>query len=66
MNVIDVLADTGFLGHSYFHENPATSSDVILVLRDNRGPGAENGRPLLKQQEGFWEIKDGYPQIVGK
>lgn len=62
MQIIDVLARTGFLGHSYFHANPAVSSDVILLLRDNRGPGEENGRPLLKRQEGFWEIDDSYPR----
>jgi esterase/lipase superfamily enzyme len=62
MQVIDVLARTDFVGHSYFHASPAVSSDVILLLRDNRSPGAENGRPLIKRQENFWEIDDTYPQ----
>ena len=66
MQVIDVLARTGFLGHSYFHESPAVSSDVILLLRDNRSPGAENGRPLIKHNDSFWEIDDTYPQGPGK
>jgi esterase/lipase superfamily enzyme len=60
MQVIDARVQAGFLGHSYFHASPAVSSDLILILRDNRGPGAENGRPLIKRQEGFWEIDDGY------
>jgi hypothetical protein len=42
------------------------SSDLILLLRDNRGPGAENGRPLIKRQESFWEIDDMYPEGSGK
>jgi esterase/lipase superfamily enzyme len=66
MQVIDVLARTDFVGHSYFHASPAVSSDVILLLRDNRSPGAENGRPLIKRQEGFWEIDETYPQGPGK
>jgi esterase/lipase superfamily enzyme len=66
MQIIDARVNTGFLGHSYFHESPAVSSDLILLLRDNRGPGAENGRPLIKRQESFWEIEDNYPQGAGR
>jgi esterase/lipase superfamily enzyme len=62
MQVVDVRARTSFLGHSYFHQSPAVSSDVILLLRDNRSPGAENGRPLTKRQDNFWEIDGAYPQ----
>jgi esterase/lipase superfamily enzyme len=66
MQIIDARVNTGFLGHSYFHESPAVSSDLILLLRDNRGPGAENGRPLIKRQESFWEIDDKYLQGTGR
>lgn len=62
MHVVSVLERTSFLGHSYFHENPAVSSDVILLLRDNRDPGAGNGRPLIKRQDSFWEIDSTYPR----
>jgi esterase/lipase superfamily enzyme len=62
MQIIDVRARTGFLGHSYFHESPAVSSDLILLLRENRSPGAENGRPLIKRQHSFWELDDAYPR----
>ena len=62
MQVIDVRAQTGLVGHSYFYACPAVSSDVVLLLRDNRNAGAENGRPLTKRQDSFWEIRDGYPQ----
>jgi len=62
MQVIDVLARTSFLGHSYFHQSPAVSSDVILLLRDNRNPGPESGRPLAHRKDGFWEIDSVYPR----
>lgn len=48
-------------GHSYFHLHPAASSDVILLMRDGRAPGAEHGRPLHKVGDGFWQILPGYP-----
>jgi esterase/lipase superfamily enzyme len=47
--------------HSYFRMNPAASSDVVLVLRYDRDPGAENGRPLQESEMGFWTLEDGYP-----
>lgn len=47
--------------HFYFHEHPAVSSDLILLLRDNRSPGAENGRPLVREADGFWRIDPDYP-----
>lgn len=61
-NIIQAKVATTFLGHDYFHSNPAVSSDLILMLRDNKDPGAENGRPLTRQLANFWEIVDGYPQ----
>ena len=48
-------------GHSYFSTNPAVSSDLILLLRYGRAPGAENGRPLLHLGANFWRIKEDYP-----
>lgn len=46
--------------HSYIFEHPAALSDLILVLRDSRPPGAANGRPLLQPAEGLWELTDDY------
>lgn len=57
---IDARVKTDYLGHSYFHTNPAVSSDLILLLRDDYSPGAENGRPLIHQEGNFWEIRDDY------
>ena len=51
----------GFIGHSYFYSHPAALSDLILILRDNRHPGAANGRPLVPLDPGFWRLDDDYP-----
>lgn len=48
-------------GHGYFTEDPAVLSDIILLLRDDRDPGAASGRPLDREEGGFWEIRRGYP-----
>jgi esterase/lipase superfamily enzyme len=47
--------------HTYFYSHPAVSSDLILLLRDNRRPGAENGRPLASEAGGLWRIDENYP-----
>jgi esterase/lipase superfamily enzyme len=51
---------SGSYGHSYFRENPAVSSDLILALRYDRNPGAKNGRPLKHLGRIFWQIDDDY------
>lgn len=66
VNVVDVRAKTIGAGHNYFITCPEALSDVILVLRDHRAPGAANGRPLFDNKGGFWEIHDGYPNNVRK
>jgi esterase/lipase superfamily enzyme len=55
------VSDPGAFGHSYFYSNPAVSSDLILLLRYNLEPGAENGRPLRMTENSFWAIDDAYP-----
>jgi esterase/lipase superfamily enzyme len=50
--------------HDYFCSHPAVSSDLILLLRDNRRPGAENGRPLASERGGFWRIDRDYPATL--
>lgn len=63
--VIDAqIANAGAFGHDYFHSNPAVSSDLILLLRYQKEPGPENGRPLLVKENGFWSIDDKYPNLV--
>ncbi|MCX5677042.1 MAG: alpha/beta hydrolase [Planctomycetota bacterium] len=46
--------------HAYFYHHPAVSSDLILVLRDNRRPGAEFGRPMAGEAPS-WRIDKDYP-----
>lgn len=53
-------SNSGAFGHSYFRENPAVASDLILAVRYDRDAGAENGRPLKHVQGDFWQIDDDY------
>ena len=50
----------GSAGQSYFRENPAVSSDLVLAIRYDRDPGAKNGRPLRHVEGSFWVIDDEY------
>lgn len=62
VDFINVPDRMDFLGHSYFIWNPAVLSDLVLLLRDDRAPGAENGRPLGRREDGFWELPRDYPR----
>jgi esterase/lipase superfamily enzyme len=46
--------------HSYVFGHPAALSDLILVLRDRRPPGAEYGRPLDQSAKGVWQLTNDY------
>ena len=59
--VVNVRVDAGFIGHGYFIDDPAVLSDMILLLRDGRKAGEEYGRPLDREQSGFWQLLSGYP-----
>jgi esterase/lipase superfamily enzyme len=54
------VSNAGAYGHNYFHSNPAVSSDLILLMRYKKSPGAEYGRPLRADEEGFWVVDDDY------
>jgi esterase/lipase superfamily enzyme len=47
--------------HDYVFSDPAALSDLILVVRDRRPPGAQYGRPLTQPVEGVWELTNDYP-----
>jgi esterase/lipase superfamily enzyme len=55
-----VGTNTGSFGHDYFRTNPAVASDLILAVRYDRDPGAQNGRPLTHKNLIFWTIDDDY------
>jgi esterase/lipase superfamily enzyme len=58
---VETRGRTGFLGHGYFHSHEGASSDVVLVIRYDRAPGAEHGRPLEPVDTRFWSLDDAYP-----
>jgi len=62
VDFVDFEGEADPFGHSYFSTNPAVSSDLILLLRYGRAPGAENGRPLTHLGANFWRIEAGYPR----
>lgn len=62
MHIVNADVRPDLIGHGYFHSNPAVSSDLILILRDNRDPGSEHGRPLINKAVNFWELNDNYPE----
>lgn len=65
LQLIDArITKPGSFGHSYFHDNPAVSSDLVLYLRYNLPPGGKDGRPLGTSDTGFWIIDDDYPGSI--
>ena len=62
LQIIDArLKNSGHYGHTYYHDNPAVSSDLILLMRYGLPPGAQFGRPLGVSDTGLWSITDSYP-----
>ncbi len=59
--LIDARVKKRGLGHSYFHSDPAVSSDLVLLMRYQLLPGAEHGRPLGVSDVGLWIVHDDYP-----
>jgi len=57
---IDAEVQSDITGHAYFWTNPAASSDLILLLRDDRDPGAVNGRPLIRRSNNYYVLRDKY------
>jgi len=60
VNFINIEGVDSFIGHGYFRESPAASSDLILILRDGSKPG-DPGRPLTWRVLNFWEMPRDYP-----
>lgn len=66
LHFINADVQTNFIGHDFFYTNPAVSSDLILLLKEGRPPGAENGRPLRKITDHLWSIEPSYPDVEGR
>ena len=58
INLIEMQGTSSFYGHSYFYENPAVSSDLIMQLRYGAAPGEEYGRPIKPAGTNSWIITD--------
>ena len=54
---------SGAFGHTYFHDSPAVSSDIALLMRYQLPPGADDGRPLKISEDGLWLINSDYPGL---
>ncbi|RDC74114.1 alpha/beta hydrolase [Rhodovulum sp. 12E13] len=48
------------LGHTYFRDNPAVVSDIVLALRHRAPPGGEL-RPMRRLDVNFWSLHRDYP-----
>ena len=63
VHLVHIPQSLGFISHSYFIDDPAVSSDLILLIRDDLNPGIDNGRPLKKHESGMWILERDYPQF---
>jgi len=59
VSLIKVPKSGGFIGHDYFHSNPAVSSDLINLILYNAAPGSKE-RPLKKLENNFWSLDFDY------
>jgi len=59
VSLIKVPKSGGFVGHDYFHSNPAVSSDLINLILNNARPGTKK-RPLKKIENNFWSLDSTY------
>jgi len=62
LDVVEVEVATDFVGHAYFYESPAVTSDLVLLFRDGKSAGADNGRPLQSVGKNRWRLDDSYPR----
>ena len=59
VSLINVPKSRSFIGHGYFHDNPAVSADLIRLIQSNAQPGSEK-RPLTFVEGNFWRMEDNY------
>ncbi|GAA6183125.1 MULTISPECIES: alpha/beta hydrolase [Alteromonadaceae] len=59
VSLIKVPKSGSFIGHDYFHSNPAVSSDLINLILFNAEPGSKE-RPLKRLENNFWSLDSDY------
>jgi len=59
VSLIRVPKSSGFVGHDYFHSNPAVSSDLINLILHKAPPGSKK-RPLKRIENNFWSLPQSY------
>ncbi|MEM6306145.1 MAG: alpha/beta hydrolase [Pseudomonadota bacterium] len=60
IHFIRVEGATGADSHSYFRNNPAVLSDIVLALRTRAFPGGTL-RPLEEDPDTIWRLQPNYP-----
>lgn len=60
IHFIRVEGASGQHSHSYFRQNPAVLSDIVLALRTRAFPGGTL-RPLEEDADLFWRLQPNYP-----
>lgn len=59
VSLIKVPESESFIGHDYFHSNPAVSSDLINLILHKAPPGSKK-RPLTHIENNFWLLDSDY------
>ncbi len=60
IHFIRVEGASGSESHSYFRNNPAVLSDIVLALRTRAFPGGTL-RPLEEDPDEIWQLQPNYP-----
>lgn len=60
VNFVDVERPGSSISHSYFRDNPAVVSDIVLTIRTGAPPGGAE-RPLAPIGGNFWRLNQSYP-----
>jgi esterase/lipase superfamily enzyme len=65
-DIVESKVRSSFLGHGYYHSNPAVSADLILVLRYGAKAGSDQ-RPLKHLTAKYWVLDiEAYPSVTGR
>jgi esterase/lipase superfamily enzyme len=64
-DVIQVTDVSGFIGHSYFHQDPRVSADIVALIRYGIKPN-DTGRPLVEIAKPFWRVRTPDEISAGK